>query len=494
MQLTIGGLFYEGNLHSSDRRRDALKLAIEDVNNAGGVLGSDVVLEEELVAHTDGRATDQSLQEAVNRLAEKDVDAVVTALISDDQLRLPDLPGGLVQISGNQTSSELSGSDRGRYLRTIPSDALQGRLIADRVIATNPNTTVLLRESGSSYGDSLAEAYQARLVELGAGPASEEVYSQVDDDLLDAVIAGGADSVVFFGFDADAAALVLGLASRQRLEGVDLWLSDASDDVATKVAERGGAVELLNGARLIYPSPDSSRRTADEFQNRVNESASGSTETFAFTYLPEIYDAATLIALAASSARCDGASEFADHIAFSSTAGAKCGSFETCHELLRSGEDPNIDYDGVSGDVDLNDTGDLQRGGYRLDTFGNDGIDESKRIYILEPVVETTPVVRIPRIEFEEGSSELDSDDFPRLETAIEILSRDDVTSVEIQGYESIEPGGTDGALADMRANVVFEYLVSRGVPAEKLDPVGKFETDKFPINTVAVFVDRSDR
>lgn len=75
-----------------------------------------------------------------------------------------------------------------------------------------------------------------------------------------------------------------------------------------------------------------------------------------FSYAPESYDAANLIALAAEAAKSDAGVDIAAKLAEVSKGGDKCKSFKECVDLLKAGKD--FDYDGVSGPVEFNEAGD----------------------------------------------------------------------------------------------------------------------------------------
>ncbi len=79
-----------------------------------------------------------------------------------------------------------------------------------------------------------------------------------------------------------------------------------------------------------------------------------------FSYAPESYDAAILIALAAIAAGDDSGESISANLVAVSKEGTKCTTFEECAGLLEDGED--IDYDGVSGPVEFSDAGDPTAG------------------------------------------------------------------------------------------------------------------------------------
>ena len=74
-----------------------------------------------------------------------------------------------------------------------------------------------------------------------------------------------------------------------------------------------------------------------------------------FTYGPESYDATIMSALAAEAAENDSGEAIASELINISRDGEECTTFADCVKLIKDGTD--IDYNGVSGPVDLNETG-----------------------------------------------------------------------------------------------------------------------------------------
>ena len=104
----------------------------------------------------------------------------------------------------------------------------------------------------------------------------------------------------------------------------------------------------LEGVKATYPGAE----LGDDFKNRllgVNKKLKD------FTYGPESYDATVVAALAAIAADNDSGTAIGSKMAEVTAEGEKCTDFKTCADLLADGTD--IDYDGVSGPIDLNSTG-----------------------------------------------------------------------------------------------------------------------------------------
>jgi len=129
----------------------------------------------------------------------------------------------------------------------------------------------------------------------------------------------------------------------------------ASDTTAAAVAETaapaatGGELEGMKGTTPLVA-------LSAEFKEAMNAFwvAKGNEALKDYSYAAESYDTVMLIALAAQAAGTDG-SALADQIVAVSKEGEKCTTIEACFALLADKKD--IDYDGLSGPVDLNGNG-----------------------------------------------------------------------------------------------------------------------------------------
>jgi len=104
----------------------------------------------------------------------------------------------------------------------------------------------------------------------------------------------------------------------------------------------------LEGVKATFPGAE----LGDEFQQRMLKV---NPDLKDFTYGPESYDAAILVSLAAVAANSDNGEAIAQEMQAVSAEGTACTGFEECAQLIEDGED--INYEGVSGPIDLNSTG-----------------------------------------------------------------------------------------------------------------------------------------
>jgi ABC-type branched-subunit amino acid transport system substrate-binding protein len=183
----------------------AVELAVQDINEAGGVLGQDV----ELLLGDSGDGDGTVANQTVDRHLAEGADAILGAAASGISLTFIDkvTGAGVIQFSPSNTAVTFTDyDDGGFYFRTAPSDALQGPVLADQIVADGGTAVALLARS-DDYGRGLAEATAEALEEAGAEVVYNEVYDQnaqnFDAD-VSAVAAESPDAVVIVGFDESA--------------------------------------------------------------------------------------------------------------------------------------------------------------------------------------------------------------------------------------------------------------------------------------------------
>jgi len=321
-------------------------LAVQEINEAGGVNGNDVVQ-----IDTDSGDTSTNIaQQSVDTLLSQDVDAIVGAASSSVSLSVIDkiTGAGVLQMSPANTSPAFTTyDDDGLYFRTAPSDILQGRVLGDRILADGyANVAILALQD--SYGEGLA-AQVTETVESGGGTV---VFSQFYDPkatdfsaILDEAASTSPDAVVIIGFDETATIIPQAVSRNFGPQDVPFYFVDGN------LKNWGDQIDsgVLTGSLGTTPGGE---RPA-EFDERLQE-AYGPLEDF--LYAAESYDAVIVIALAAVAAGDDSGEAIAAELQGVSTEGTECTSFAECVELLESGED--IDYSGISGPVDFDDAGD----------------------------------------------------------------------------------------------------------------------------------------
>ncbi|MEV0619903.1 ABC transporter substrate-binding protein [Nonomuraea sp. NPDC050404] len=322
-------------------------LALKEINEAGGVLGKPVVKHD-----TDsGDTTTNIASQSVDKLLQQKADAIIGAASSSVSESVIDkiTGAGVVHFSPANTSDKFTTiEDKGLYFRTAPPDKLQGRVLGDLIVADG-NDTVGIMAMQDAYGTGLADQVQKTVTEGGG-----EVVERVDYDPKAAdfsaditkIKAKNPKGIVLIGFE-ETAKVVQELikqgmpASKHKWYMVDGNMSNTN----YKDMPKG----TLTGVKGTYPGAASS----EEFRQKLLDINSKLED---FTYAPESYDAANLIALAAEAAKSDAGTDIAAKLAEVSKGGEKCTNFKQCVDLLKAGTD--VDYEGISGPVEFNEAGD----------------------------------------------------------------------------------------------------------------------------------------
>ncbi|MGI8874077.1 MAG: ABC transporter substrate-binding protein [Egibacteraceae bacterium] len=345
-----------------------VELAVEDINEAGGVLGEDVALLPGDSGDGDGTVANQT----VDRHLAAGADAIIGAVASGISLTVIDkiTGAGVIQFSPANTAQTFTEyDDDGLYFRTSPSDILQGRVLAETIVADGGTNVAVLARS-DDYGRGLAEVTASALEEAGAA-AEQFVYDQqaqnFDADVADAA-AIGPDAVVLIGFDESARILTTMIENGIGPADVLVYGTDGnrSNDLATTVDPNDPAI--LTGMRGTSPASEA----APEFIERLLEFNPDLTDTI---YSGESYDAAVIIALAAEVAGTDEPRAVAAEINDVTREGTTCTDFAECKELIEAGED--VDYDGVSGPLDFLEAGEIGAATYDIWEINAEGEAET---------------------------------------------------------------------------------------------------------------------
>jgi ABC-type branched-subunit amino acid transport system substrate-binding protein len=319
-------------------------LAIQDINEAGGVLGQDV-------AHVRGDSGDKAsvATTTVNKHLNQDVDVIVGAAASDISLSVLDktATAGVVLFSPANTSPELdTHPDTDMYRRTAPSDVLQGNVLGNMIVDDGAtNVAIIARQD--SYGENLADQTAKTIEERGATVAAKVLYNvqaQQYSSEVQQIAASNPDAIALIGFQETTKIVPQLVANSVGPQDVQTYFVDGNTSNYGNEFPKG----TLEGVKATYPGAE----LTNDFKQRLLTVDPDLTD---FLYGPETYDAAIMSALAAVAADSDAGEAIAPAIIDISRDGTTCTEYAECADLLEQGED--IDYDGVSGPVDMLDVG-----------------------------------------------------------------------------------------------------------------------------------------
>ncbi|WP_229054190.1 ABC transporter substrate-binding protein [Aeromicrobium sp. Leaf350] len=359
--LTIGSLLPKtGNLAFLGPPEIAgVKLAVEEINAAGGVLGQPV---EYVEGDSGGNGPGDAniAPEEADKLINADVDAIIGAASSGVSQTVIDkiLGAGVIQFSPANTSTAFDedpfdGEDL--YFRTAPSDILQGAVLANLLLQEGKQNVAII-STDDPYGTTLTEEVSKNL-EAGGSKLSVDAQffgsgSDNYDTQVDAIAGSSPDAVVVIAFNETVDIIPSLAAAGVGPADVPTYFVDGNtaeynDDPADPEDTFLPAGSLV-GVKGTIPGAEAPA----EFRQRLLGIDPALTD---FTYSAESYDATIVTALAALVAETDAADKVAAELPGVTKDGTKCTTFQECADLIAAGED--IDYDGVSGPIELGSTG-----------------------------------------------------------------------------------------------------------------------------------------
>jgi hypothetical protein len=183
-----------------------VKLAIQDIEAAGGIPGFDSI---ELEEGDSGDTSTETGRQTVKRLLPLGIDVLVGAASSGSSLQVLDevTSAGVLMFSPANTSPELTTApDKGLYWRTAPSDVLQGAFVGSMVLQDG-YTKVAIMSLQDSYGDGLNANVTKAVTEGGGEIVANVVYDPTAADFAADVAqikAAGPEAIVLIGFDESA--------------------------------------------------------------------------------------------------------------------------------------------------------------------------------------------------------------------------------------------------------------------------------------------------
>jgi branched-chain amino acid transport system substrate-binding protein len=344
-------------------------LAVEDINEAGGVLDQPV----EHVRGDSGDETTDTANGTVDRLLGEDVQVIIGAAASAVTRLIIDkvTTAGVVQISPANTADDFTCyDDGGFYFRTAPPDRLQGPAVG-QVMANDGIQRAAILARNDPYGTGLADNIEATLID--AGVPQDQILKIIYDPNaqsfnteIDQVVEFDPDGVALIGFDESGR--ILTRMSEVGIGPTDLPVYGTDGNVGNALGE-GLPEGILAGMKGTTPLTD----LADDFTNALLEIDPDLED---FNYAAESYDAVTIAAIAAelgqSTAPADIASRLND---ITRPGGEECDSFATCKEAIAGGAE-QVTYDGVIGVLNFSDAGEPQAASYGVLQFGeNNQID-----------------------------------------------------------------------------------------------------------------------
>ncbi|MGZ5386748.1 MAG: ABC transporter substrate-binding protein [Solirubrobacterales bacterium] len=362
----------------------AADIAVAQINEAISAAGVDHTVE---IVHEDNETNEQAAVQAARKLVDSDGATCITgAWASSDTeptAQSVTIPEGILQISPASTSAELTEiDDNGLLNRTPPADNLQGPVLADYVaseLGGAEGKTVNIGARNDSYGDGFTEAFTAAWEELGGSIGAAVLYDPEQPSYnseAQQIVEGDPDAFLIIDFPETFVKVGPALQRTGSWDPTKTFITDglANSDLVAENAE------LMEGIRGTSPGTPEKGAASEAFDALFTSSEPKDIDRETFD--AQNFDAAILCYLAAVAAGSTDGQEMADSlIDITAPEGDKYTweQLPEAIEALQNGDD--IDYVGASGEIDLDENGDVTAGVY--DTYVISG-------------GEITPVKQIP--------------------------------------------------------------------------------------------------
>ena len=372
-KFVLGGLWPEtGSLaYLAPPELAAEKLAVKDINDAGGVLGNKITTVD--ADTSDADHADQNTSAAQSVLSKNPSFIIGPASSSVVKNTYKSITSqNIPMLSMGATSAGFSGlSDY--FFRTVAPDTVQGAVMGN-LIAQDGVQKLAIAVFNDEYGTSLRDVVVKTVEDAGVNV----VYGEKDtfdptetnfSSMVTAIKATNPDATLVIAFD-QTVPLVKELAA-QGLDTHKLYMTDGNTVDHSADFDAG----LLKGSKGTIPGVNPS----DDFVKRLKSTGVDLKNTT--TYGAETYDGIILAALAAQKGgSADGKTIQANMAAVSgSTKGEKCDSYKACVALLKDGKE--IQYQGqtsIGAFNDAHDPSSASIGVYKYDADNKPVFDHSQ--------------------------------------------------------------------------------------------------------------------
>jgi branched-chain amino acid transport system substrate-binding protein len=337
--------------------RNAVELASDHVNRAGGVHGASMVI----ISRDTAVNPVQGVDAARALVDVENVVAIVGALSSGVTVAVANavtIPKETLMLSGASTAPSITVLEDNDFLfRTTPSDASQGVVLA-RLAQEQGYQTVGIMYINNAYGEGLANQFEESFTALGGTVTAKVPHEDVQPTYaseLDKATEGDPDALAVLSYTGQAAVYV-----REAMEGgyADEFLF-ADGTKGSEWIDGIDAWEALEGSMgTVQGSPGSPARDAFEMAYE---------DTFGFPvshpFMAEHYDATVLIALAAAKAgNTTDSAAIRDAIRDVANAPGEVvgpGRDEIARALALIAAGQDINYNGAGGDIEFDEYGDV---------------------------------------------------------------------------------------------------------------------------------------
>ena len=359
--------------------RKAADLAISEIKKGIKQAGVDETV---TIQHEDEETNPQAAVSAARKLADTGVSCMAAAYASADTIPVAksvSIRDQIVQISPASTAASIADLDDDGYMnRTAPPDSLQAKALADHVNeelgGKGKTVNVAARNDfyGSGLANSFAEEWSARGGKVGQKVLYDPEQPSYNSEAAK-IVSGNPDAFVIVDFPETYAKVGPALVRTGKWDVKKTFITDGLADTELPSSVGAGATEGLRGTTVgTFTGP-----TQDAFDKLYRSTPGPKRQTFD----AQNFDAVMPCYLAAVAAGSADADKIKDELrAVSGPPGPKY-TFQQLPQAIKDLKDGNdIDYEGASGPIDLDDKGDLGKYVYSVIRFTNGKLETVKKV------------------------------------------------------------------------------------------------------------------
>lgn len=334
------------------RNQRGINLALKDINEAK-VLGKTIntLIEDTQTSPESGVSAAQKL---VNQAGVPLLMGSVSSGVSTAMAKSVTIPNKIAHTILNGTSPAITELDDDQYVyRCAVSDALQGRALAQVALNDDIKSTSIVLVN-NDYGLGFADAFESAFTAEGGTVISRVPYESGKSSYkpqLNKAMEGQPEAITFIAYPKSFSTMIkqayeMGLKDKVQYIGGESMVADST--------EQNVPAKAFNGMIGTNPSPPKQSEEYKQFASSFKEEYDKNPTVWA----AYAYDAMNLNALAIQKSGSYESKAIRDAVyEVSRPEGTEVQTFSKGKEELEKGN--KINYQGVSGSVDLNESGDV---------------------------------------------------------------------------------------------------------------------------------------
>ena len=248
VRLGLIGPMTGDNANYGTSTRDGAQIAVDEINEAGGVNGYTFVLDTQdsqgdpdSAVSAYGKLMDSGMNVSLGCVLSGEAQSVITAAVEDGILIVTPTSSAVACIEGNPNA-----------FRVCFNDAAQGTASADYIADNNLGTKIVVfYQSDIDYSAGLYETFAAEAAVKGLEIVEEQTFtagSNTDfSTQINAIRDSGCELVFLPIYAAEAATFLTQAAGK--LDGITFFGCDGMDGIQTKVSD----TSLIEGLMMLTP-------------------------------------------------------------------------------------------------------------------------------------------------------------------------------------------------------------------------------------------------